>query len=469
MRKVATNTPNADTSIEACRSALASNLSFSGDPIGVLSSAVDNDDRCALAHIMRATWLLLSGEKRHVVEAICSIRRAERYLDQLDNRERGLLQAARALARGKLSDAAWAFENILIDHPTDAFALQSAHAIDRMLGDSANMRDRIARVLPSWSPHMENYAGVLSMYAFGLQECNNFDQAETSALIALKIQPNNGYALNALGRAMLAQGRSEDAIELFTARQDQWANGSRIARQNWSLFCALQLDLKRLSQALFIYDQQLDPTQTDRVDEWVDAAGLLWRMKLRGVDVQTRFERLAQAWQKRAISERGHNPKADLLAAIVMLNSGMTPIAKRIQQALESNARDPQRARPYSDAAVQAVTALLTYEAGAYEVASTQLWRLRAQVAELLGTWLDSDIIDLALIDAALRAGRYSLAAHIANERVERRPGSAASWDLLTRVSDLQRLATAEDGAAYEANASSATGLDLCKLMLVAQ
>lgn len=92
-----------EQSREVCDLAVRAKLGFRGDPIAEISRLADRDDRCALAHIMRAIWLLLSGEKRHVVEAICSVRRAERYIEELSARERGLLQAARALARGQLS------------------------------------------------------------------------------------------------------------------------------------------------------------------------------------------------------------------------------------------------------------------------------------------------------------------------------------------------------------------------------
>lgn len=110
---------------------------------------------------------------------------------------------------------------------------------------------------------------------------------------------------------------------------------------------------------------------------------------------------------------------------------------------------------------------MLTFHAGAFEVARSQFWRLRAQAVKLLGTWLDGDIIDLGLIDAEVRCGHYALAVHIANERVERRPGSAFEWDLLNRVADAQRVAAREEQEVLD-SALVTAALDICGLQLVA-
>lgn len=47
-----------------------------------------------------------------------------------------------------------AWEDILLDHPTDLLALKFAHDAYFYMGAQIPMRDSVARVLPFWKPHM---------------------------------------------------------------------------------------------------------------------------------------------------------------------------------------------------------------------------------------------------------------------------------------------------------------------------
>lgn len=106
-----------------------------------------------------------------------------------------------------MSKAAWVWEDIVVDHPTDMLAIKFAHDIHFYLGKQTEMRDSIARVLPSWNKAIPLYRFFLfflfhsklrktskyltlcflscsylyGMYAFGLVETNFYDQAELNA------------------------------------------------------------------------------------------------------------------------------------------------------------------------------------------------------------------------------------------------------------------------------------------------
>jgi hypothetical protein len=74
------------------------------------------------------------------------------------------------LAAGRTASAINLWENILLDHPTDALALRFAHDGYFCLGQSVCIRDSIARVRPHWDTQGENYGYLLGQYAFGLEE-----------------------------------------------------------------------------------------------------------------------------------------------------------------------------------------------------------------------------------------------------------------------------------------------------------
>lgn len=61
-----------------------------------------------------------------------------------------------------------AWEDILLDHPTDMLALKFAHDAYFYMGAQMQMRDSVARVLPHWKPHVP-----LSRYNRQLNVCQS--------------------------------------------------------------------------------------------------------------------------------------------------------------------------------------------------------------------------------------------------------------------------------------------------------
>ena len=106
--------------------------------------------------------------------------------------------------RGALLDGDWnggclALDHVLVDHPRDALALQVGHLMDFYRGDAQNLRNRVSRVLPHWDESVPGFSYVLGMHAFGLEEMNQYAEAEAAARRAL--------VARAQGRLGRARGR----------------------------------------------------------------------------------------------------------------------------------------------------------------------------------------------------------------------------------------------------------------------
>lgn len=56
-----------------------------------------------------------------------------------------------------MEGAALVWEDILVEHPLDVLALKFAHDTYFYLGNSCQIRDSIARVLPQWKPTVPLY------------------------------------------------------------------------------------------------------------------------------------------------------------------------------------------------------------------------------------------------------------------------------------------------------------------------
>lgn len=68
----------------------------------------------------------------------------------LNNWEERHVRAINYCAEGSMDDACLVWEDILIDYPNDILSLKFAHDAYFYLGYQREMRDSIARVLPSW-------------------------------------------------------------------------------------------------------------------------------------------------------------------------------------------------------------------------------------------------------------------------------------------------------------------------------
>jgi tetratricopeptide (TPR) repeat protein len=177
-----------------------------GDPVATITEALKLAPDFVLGHVFRATILMTFTERRFAEQARASVASAEALLPRANAREQGLVAAARRLVDGDWGAACRDLDRVLVDYPRDAFAIQSAHLMDFFRGDALNLRNRISRVLPHWSPSVPGYSYVLGMHAFGLEECNQYPQAEEAARQALALQPKDGWAVHAGAHVMEMQG-----------------------------------------------------------------------------------------------------------------------------------------------------------------------------------------------------------------------------------------------------------------------
>src|SRR5512134_2175914 len=67
------------------------------------------------------------------------------------------------------------------------------------------------------------YSYVLGMHAFGLEECNQYAEAEVTGRRALDLVPTDGWAVHAVTHVMEMQGRIDEGIGWLTSREADWA------------------------------------------------------------------------------------------------------------------------------------------------------------------------------------------------------------------------------------------------------
>ena len=286
--------------------ALGQYQSYVGDPVATIEEALRHAPDFVLGHAFRATVLMTYSERRFAEQARVSVASAEALLRHANTREQALVAAARRLVDGDWDAACAAFDRVLVEDPRDAFAIQSAHLMDFYRGDALNLRNRISRVLPSWSPSVPGYSYILGMHAFGLEECNQYREAEESGRRALDLQPRDGWAVHAVTHVLEMQGRVDEGIAWLESREPDWAPDNGFAFHNYWHLALYYLDRQRHSDVLTLYDTRVHPEPPDFALQLLDATALLWRLFLEGVDLGRRADVLAKNWADRLETELSH-------------------------------------------------------------------------------------------------------------------------------------------------------------------
>jgi len=452
-RNVTVSTDNR-RALELYETALTQFHSYLGDPVKTIDTALAEDPDFVLGHVFRATLLLLLSECRYLPEIRASVEAAESRARFANDRERGLTLAARRWLEGDWAGACQAWETLLVSHPRDAFALQAAHLTDFFLGDANNLCNRIARVLPDWNAEVPGYSYVMGMYAFGLEECNFYTEAEETGHLALALEPKDGWAIHAVAHVMEMQARFDEGIDWYTQRLENWAPDNGFAFHNWWHLALYHIERGEYDQALEIYDHQIYPKASDMSLQLLDASALLWRLHLQNVDTAQRWRLLAAKWEAKAATENGYYAFNDMHAMMALLADNREAAAERLLRDMEQAAAGHgTNALMTREVGLPICRALQAFQQGRYGNTIAWLLPVRSIAHRFGGSHAQRDVLTQTLIEAAIRAGRHQLAMHLLNERTAHKPHSPFVWRLMAKA----RKAAGDSAGAETAGEQAAT------------
>ena len=200
-------------------------------------------------------------------------------------RERDHIAALTAWHNDDWQGALELWEKILLENPLDVLALKLANHTYFYLGDARNIRDSIARVLYAWNEDTPGHGFVLGMYAFGLEECGDYANAEAVGHRAVEINPADVWAIHAVIHVLEMQGRHREGTDWLKTSEKIWINCNNFANHLWWHGALLLMDLERYHAVLDGYDSRIRVEETDDYLDIVNATSLLWRLEETGVDV----------------------------------------------------------------------------------------------------------------------------------------------------------------------------------------
>ncbi len=426
-------------SIEAYDRALDRLVRFQAEVVDETRASMDADPGFVMGRLLSVYLSLMSTDGGDVARARSTLDEAKQASGSrsLQPRERAHLAAAETWVAGDLLGAGRLLDDITVEHPQDLLALAVGHQIDFLSGNALNLRDRIGRALAVWAPDDPRFGFVSGMHAFGLEECNLYDQAREAGYAALDAHAEDVWAIHAVVHTYEMQGRVRDGVRFMRQREADWVTGNFLNVHNSWHYALYLLDAGDAPAALDLYDRAVRHAgSSDVAFELLDASGLLWRLWLDAVDVGGRFRPLADAWA--AVLRPGFYPFNDMHAVIAFVGAGDLERARdlvvALEQVVESGDRSTSGWAMTARVGLDVCRGVLHHGEGAYAAAIGDLWGVRARLHEFGGSHAQRDVVERTLIEAAIRSGRFDLASALVSERLAVRERSAYSWTIRRRV-----------------------------------
>ncbi|MFD2051820.1 tetratricopeptide repeat protein [Mesorhizobium calcicola] len=406
---------------------------FIGDPVASVDRAIAEDPGFVMAHVFKGYLFGLATE-REATEVAKACHDAALPL-AATAREQAHVSALGHLANGRWHDAGGILRDIAVDYPLDAVALQTGHQIDFFTGNARMLRDRIARALPSWQGDMPGYHAILGMQAFGLEEMGDYALAERLGRAAVDLEPRDGWAQHAVAHVMEMQSRQRDGIAWMRANPEAWTKESFLKVHNWWHLALFHYDLGETDQVLALYDGPIYGERSTLALNMVDASAILWRLYLGGVDAGDRWAALAANWAKAGAGNYAFN---DAHAMMAFVGAGLDAPALTLLEAQREAMRGSDDNVAFTrDVGHPLTLAIKAFGERNYAETVRLIRPIRAIAHRFGGSHAQRDVIDLTLIEAALRAGDGALARALTADRSMARPDSPLSALFSRRAADL--------------------------------
>ena len=420
--------------LDSYHAALAGLQCFSGEPVAAVDGAIARRPDFVMAHVLKGYLFALSTEAAAAETARKVAAQAARL--PANEREVRHVAALTALSAGRWHEAGRMLAALTADHPRDALALQAGHQIDFFTGSSTMLRDRIAAALPAWDVSMPGYHAVLGMHAFGLEETGDYGRAEAEGRRALELEPRDGWAHHAVAHVMEMQCRQRDGIAWMRDNLEHWSKDSFLKVHNWWHLALYHYELGEADEVLALYDGPIYGAGSKLALNMVDASAILWRLHLGGVDAGPRWQMLADNW--RTARPGGHYAFNDVHAAMAYVGAGrwgdLDALVAAQEEALEGEGDNVVFTR---DVGHPATLAIAAFGRGDYEAATRHLLPIRKLASRFGGSHAQRDVLELTLIEAAIRAGARDLAGLLAAEREAARAHSPLTGLFAARAAKL--------------------------------
>lgn len=385
-------------------------LKYRADVPARLAHVFAADAEFGLAHCLKGYLALLSYKKANVPIAIDAAKAAHRLTAKATTREQAHVAALEKWIAGDLDGALGIWEDILAGHPHDVLAFRLAHFNNFWLGRPAAMRASVERVKPKWARELPGYGTVLSCHCFSHEECGDYATAEPSGRAAIEIDPEDIWGTHAVAHIMEMQGRHAEGIAWLDELERHWGGGANLVHHLWWHRALFHLERREFDAVLDLYDQRfrnlsapLTQAQPDLYIDVQNAASMLFRLEMLGIDVGDRWNEIADKAEARI---------GDCLSAFTLPHWMMALAAAQRDDAAR-RMLDGMRAfaggegtvmRIVGNVALPVCEAALAHRRGEHARAVTLMRPVLDDMHQLGGSHAQQDVLMQLFLDSAVKA-----------------------------------------------------------------
>jgi hypothetical protein len=333
--------------------------------------------------------------------------------------------AAQQWAAGDWQAAAGTLDTHLVANPHDDLALLVGHQLDFFLGDAPNLHRRVARAMVSRDEDDPRRGFLLGMLAFGLEESGFHAAALGAATEAIGREHADVWAIHAGAHVLEMQGQAAEGHDFLTGLEPWWDSGTLLTTHLAWHDALFLLDLSDPAGALARWDERVLPADSPGYAlDLVDAAALLWRLHLDGADVGHRLARTAERWGEREPSGWYWFNEWHALMALVGAGRQADAEAWLASAVAASEAGGWALAQRCAAVGPGVGRAIVSFGAGRYAEVVESLLALRSRFHWCGGSHAQRDVLELTLVEAAVRSGDRALARALLGERLVLKPAA---------------------------------------------
>lgn len=368
-----------------------------------LANVLERDAHHVRAWAAKAIFTMTLARSELIPAARTAAGNARRFLGS-DKGDVFAVLAAESLVAGDWLGAIDWLEQLLEHDPADSMAAKMSHALRFMLGDAPGMLTSIERVISRAGMNHRHAGFLLGCKAFALEENHRYQEAEFVGRSAVEREPTDAWGMHAVSHVHEMTGRAAEGLA--------WIEGHPKAIWNCNNFryhllwhqALFQLDLGNAPSALDLYDRFVRAERSDDFRDISNAASLLQRLELAGLDVGSRWDELADLCSRRV--EDRSLVFADLHYVMALAGAGKMDAAQSLATSLRVK---PGQSEHQTGLACHigssAAEALIDHANGQYDAAAKKLLDVRHAMPGVGGSHAQRDVFEQIMLESMVRSG----------------------------------------------------------------
>lgn len=390
----------------------------------ILKAAMEADPDFTMAHVLRGYFMMLFGHRGLMARGRESWEKASELAEAqgIGARERGHVAALDAWSRNDTIAARAALWQVLEADPTDLLAVKLAENFSFYLGDRAGLARTAALAAPAWSDALPGWGFVRGMAAFAAEENFDFADAEAAADEALAANASDIWAAHAGAHVRQMTGRLGEAKDWIENLAPNWSDCGAFVYHLWWHRCLLSLETGDKEEVLEIYDRFVRPESTRDFRDIANASALLWRFGIAGIDVEARWEELADHAEARAgenVLSFAETHFMFALAGAGRFDRGAEAVAAARDYAASGKGESQEEVM--ASVGIPVCEAILAFAQGDYAKSTNLLTPIEQDLHRCGGSYLQQEVFRELLVASAARGGAQDVARNTLTALTDRR------------------------------------------------